>query len=156
MPSRTALIVPVPEADALVVDAPPGVGAHVTVLAWFLDPAKIDEAAIAGVLAPFATFDFELDGVEVFADGITWLHPEPSSPFVELTNAVWNRWPECPPYGGAHADVVPHLTIAKTPVDVDAAFPIRCRATEVHLIEENEDGVFRVRRAFPLEEVEPE
>lgn len=153
MPSRTALIVPVPEADALVVEAPPGVGAHVTVLAWFLAPAEIDETAVADVLAPFEPFDFELDGVEVFADGTTWLRPEPSAPFVELTNAVWGRWPECPPYGGVHADVVPHLTIAKAPVQVDAAFPIRCRATGVHLIEEDDGGVFRVRRTFPLQGV---
>jgi len=153
MPSRTAVVVPVPEADALVVDAPPGVGAHVTVLSWFLAPADIDETAIAEVLAPFAAFDFELDRVEVFADGITWLHPEPSEPFADLTNAVWRRWPECPPYEGAHDDVVPHLTVAKTPIAVDAAFPIRCRATEVQLLEEGDDGVFRVRRAFPLQGV---
>ena len=153
MPSRTALIVPVPGADELVVDGPPGVGAHVTVLAWFLDPANVDETAIADVLAPFPAFAFELDSVGHFADGTTWLHPEPSQPFADLTNAVWRRWPECPPYGLLHDAVVPHLTIATAPVDVDAVLPIRCRATEVHLLQEDAGGVFRVRRRFPLQGV---
>lgn len=150
MPSRTALIVPVPEADALVVDAPPGVGAHITVLAWFLDPENVNETAVADVLAPFATFEFELDSVERFDDGITWLHPEPSQPFLDLTNAVWRRWPECPPYGGLHDELIPHLTIAKTHVGVDAVLPIKCRAAEVQLLQEDDAGVFQVRRRFSL------
>ncbi len=141
---------PVPEADAHVVDAPAGVGAHVTVLAWFLDPTAVDESAIADVLAPFAAFDFRLDRVERFEDGTTWLHPEPSTPFADLTNAVWERWPECPPYGGVHDVVIPHLTIATAPVDVDAPLPIHCRAAEVQLLEEDDAGVFRVRRRFAL------
>lgn len=150
MPRHTALIVPVPQADAYVVDHPPGVGAHVTVLAWFLAPDAIDEDALRDVLTPFAAFDFVLDRVERFADGITWLRPEPSDPFVELTNAVWRRWPECPPYEGRHEVVIPHLTIAKTRVDVDAPLPIGCRATVVQLVEEDESGVFGVRRSFAL------
>lgn len=153
MPSRTALIVPVPEADALVVDGTPGVGAHVTVLAWFLDPEDVDEDAIADVLAPFATFEFELDSVERFDDGTTWLRPAPSHPFADLTIAVWNRWPERPPYGGLHDEVFPHLTIAKTPVDVDAVLPVSCRAVEVQLLQEDDAGVFQVRRRFPLQGV---
>jgi 2'-5' RNA ligase len=149
MPRRTALIVPVPEADAYV-DPAPGVGAHVTVLAWFLEPEAIDEDELRDVLAPFAAFAFELDRVERFPDGITWLRPEPSQPFVELTNAVWRRWPECPPYEGRHEVVAPHLTIAKTPATVDAPLPIRCRATAVQLLEEDDDSVFGVRRSFAL------
>ena len=110
----------------------------------------MDESAIADVLAPFAAFDFQLYRVERFEDGTTWLHPEPSAPFAELTNAVWERWPECPPYGGVHDIVVPHLTIASTPVDVDAQLPIHCHAAEVQLLEEDDASVFRVRRSFPL------
>jgi len=150
MPRRTALIVPVPEADAYVLDAPPGVGAHVTVLAWFLEPDGIDEDALAHVFEHFSAFAFVLDRVERFDDGITWLHPEPSQPFAELTEAVWRRWPQCPPYGGEHDEVIPHLTIATSRVKVDAPLPIRCRATEVQLLEEDAEGVFRVRRVFPL------
>lgn len=150
MPRRTALIVPVPEADAYVLDAPPGVRAHVTVLAWFLEPDEIDEDALAQVFEQFSPFAFVLDRVERFDDGITWLHPEPSQPFSELTQAVWRRWPHRPPYGGEHDEVTPHLTIATSRVEVEAPLPIACRATEVQLLEEDAEGVFRLRRSFPL------
>ena len=40
------------------------------------------------------------------------MEPEPREPFVELTQAVWRRWPGHPPYGGAHREIVPHLTLA--------------------------------------------
>jgi hypothetical protein len=151
VPRHTALIVPVPETDAYVVDHPPGVGAHVTVLAWFLEPDAIDEDALRDVFEASAAFDFVLDYVSRFPDGITWLHPEPSQPFSDLTNAVWRRWPDCPPYGGIHDDVVPHVTIAKTPVHVDAPLPIRSVAREVVLIEETEPGgEFAARLHIPL------
>jgi hypothetical protein len=151
MPRHTALIVPVPEADAYVIDHPPGVGAHITVLAWFLDPDEIDEDALVDVFQPFEAFDFVLDSTSHFDDGITWLHPEPSQPFVDLTNAVWAHWPHCPPYGGEHDVIVPHLTIAKSRVTVDAPFPIRCLAHEVLLVEEEEPGGrFATRLRIPL------
>lgn len=43
-----------------------------------------------------------------------WLAPEPAEPFRALTELVWHRFPECPPYGGVHPDVVPHLTVGST------------------------------------------
>jgi len=133
-----------------VVDAPPGIRAHVTVLSWFLDPDLVDEEALVEVFAPFLAFEFALDRLEHWPEGITWLHPEPSQPFVELTQAVWRRWPKCPPYGGVHAEIVPHLTIAKTAIEPEIPLPIRCRATAVELVEEDDAGVFAVRRSFAL------
>ncbi len=40
-----------------------------------------------------------------------WLAPRPDRPFRDLTTAVWRRFPEAPPYAGAYAEIVPHLTI---------------------------------------------
>jgi len=42
-----------------------------------------------------------------------WLDPEPALPFRDLTNAVWRMFPQHPPYGGAHPDLIPHLTLAE-------------------------------------------
>ena len=53
------------------------------------------------------------------------------------TAAVWERWPEHPPYEGIHDDVVPHLTVSETPIAVDVALPIASRAHEVLLIEKS-------------------
>jgi hypothetical protein len=159
MTRRTALIVPVPEAEAQVAElrlahdssAARGVPAHVTILFPFLDAENVDEAAVADLISGFPAFDFELDRVERFPDGTTWLHPAPSLPFVDLTAAVWQRWPDHPPYEGSHDEVIPHLTLSETPIEVQLALPISARAREVALIEEEEpDGRWATRLHLPL------
>src|SRR6476660_7640771 len=108
MPRRTALIVEVPEAEPAVFElrlrhassAAAGVPAHITILFPFMDGADVDEEALAGFFSRFRVFDFVLDHVERFQEGIVWLHPEPSLPFVDLTAAVEQRWPDYPPYEG--------------------------------------------------------
>jgi hypothetical protein len=155
---RTALIVPVPEAEPQVSElrlahdssAARGVPAHVTILFPFLDSDGLDEAALANLISEFPAFDFELDRVEQFPDGATWLRPTPSSPFVDLTAAVFQRWPERPPYEGAYDEVIPHLTISETPIDVQLQLPIVARAREVTLIEEEPSGRWTARLHLPL------
>jgi len=88
--------------------------------------------------------------VEQFDEGAVWLHPEPSEPFRALTAAVWRRWPECPPYEGAHDDVIPHLTISDESVEVVVELPIAARADAVTLIEEQSDGRWLAREHFAL------
>jgi hypothetical protein len=136
MPRRSALIVPVPEAGAYYT-SDLAIPAHVTILVPFVEPALVDETEVKRVVSEFGAFDFVLDRVERFEDGLRWLHPEPSEPFAELTAAVWARWPDHPPYEGVHDEVVPHLTIT---VPDDPPVPIACRAREVVLLEEEEPG----------------
>jgi 2'-5' RNA ligase len=158
---RTALIVAIPEAESAVGglrlahdwSAPLGVPAHVTILFPFANAADVDEEAIAEVVASFPAFAFELDRVGRFDDGPVWLHPEPSAPFAALTDAVWHRFPDYPPYEGAHDVIVPHLTVSSVPVEVDVELPVRAVAREVTLIEEAADGRWSVRRVFPLQGV---
>ena len=160
MPRRTALIVVVPEAEPAVGElrlahdrsARLGVPAHVTILFPFAPPETVDEEALRTLLASFPAFDFVLDRVENWDEGITWLHPEPSRPFEDQTAAVFERFPDYPPYEGEHDVVIPHLTVSDSgPVDLNAALPIASRAHEVTLIEEAEsDGRWTVRLAFPL------
>jgi len=156
---RTALIVPVPEAESKVGElrlahdssAALGVPAHITILFPFFDADDVDEAELADLISRFPAFDFELDRVEHFPDGTTWLRPAPSLPFVDLTAAVWQRWPERPPYEGLHDEVIPHLTISETPIDVQLELPIVARAREVTLIEEDEpSGHWTARLHLPL------
>jgi hypothetical protein len=155
---RTALIVAVPEAEPAVHElrlrhdwsARHGVPAHVTVLFPFLTAGSVDDGALRTLFARHDAFEFVLDRVEQFQEGAVWLHPEPSAPFRALTAAVWRRWPECPPYEGAHDDVIPHLTISDEPVDVIVELPIAARADEVTLIEEQSDGRWLTRQCFAL------
>lgn len=147
MPRRTALIVPVAEAAACYASEV-AIPAHVTILFPFLDPAEIDDAEVVRVVSAFAGFDFALDRVESFDDGVRWLHPEPSAPFAALTAATWERWPDHPPYEGAHETVIPHVTIT---VDETPPLPIACRAHEVLLIEEEKPGGrWATRLSIPL------
>lgn len=122
--THTAVIAPVPAADAVAgeyrrnLDATAawGVPAHVTVLYPFIEPAAVDEASV-GVLTALASsvpaFDCCFRRTAWFDDDVLWLKPEPDEPIRTLTTAVWQAFPQCPPYGGAHDDVIPHLTIAE-------------------------------------------
>jgi 2'-5' RNA ligase len=162
MPRRTALVVAVPEAEAAVgalrlrydQSAARGVPAHITILFPFLSDEELDEEALAEACASHRAFDFELARVEYFGDDVTYLAPEPDAPFRALTETVWRRWPSHPPYGGEHADPVPHLTVAETKLEVpsvEAALPIAARAHEVLLLVETEPGgAWAVLRRYPL------
>lgn len=44
--------------------------------------------------------------------GVLYLAPEPSDGLRRLTLDLVAQWPEAPPYRGAFAEVVPHLTVA--------------------------------------------
>jgi 2'-5' RNA ligase len=159
MPRRTALIVVVPEAEPHVAElrlqhdssARHGVPAHITILFPFAPPDEVDEESLGELFAHFAPFDFQLDRVERFDDGVTWLHPEPSEPFVDLTAAVARRWSRYPPYEGAFDEPIPHLTVSDDqPIDVGAPLPIACHAAKVTLIEEGKDGMWTTRARLPL------
>jgi 2'-5' RNA ligase len=159
MPRRTALIVEVPEAEPQVGElrlqhdssAPRGVPAHITILFPFADGADVDEDALADLFSRFPAFDFALDRVDGFEDGVVWLHPTATRQFADLTAAVFQRWPHYPPYEGLHDEPIPHLTVSETPIDVNLQLPIASRAHEVTLIEQDETtGMWSRRRTFPL------
>src|SRR5436309_7743092 len=147
MPRRTALIVEVPESERAVGElrlqhdssAALGVPAHITILFPFVDGEDVDERALEDLCSRFRPFDFQLDRVERFDDGVLWLHPEPSLPFVDLTTAVAQRWPDHPPYEGMFDEPIPHLTVSETPIDVQFELPISARVHEVALFEQDEE-----------------
>ncbi|MET9081989.1 2'-5' RNA ligase family protein [Streptomyces sp. NPDC004237] len=120
---QSGLIVRVPEAEPLVrvwrdrldPSARAGVPAHVTVLFPFLDASLIDQgvcAAIGEVLDRQCSFEARFDRCRRFP-GVLYLAPQPDTHFRRLTEAIVERWPENPPFGGQFDDVVPHLTVAQ-------------------------------------------
>jgi len=105
---------------------PDEIAAHITLLGPFADRDKIDDGMISELRSIFADvlpFPFKLTHITQFPDGTTYLAPTPSSPFRHLTHALYRRFPEFPPYGGAFDDVVPHLTIPTS--DEDRVDPLR-------------------------------
>jgi 2'-5' RNA ligase len=154
--SVTALVIPVQAADALVDrsarDA--GMPAHVTLIYPFLHGRAIDhdtEQALASLIRETPSFDFTMAAVGRFP-GVVYLAPEPAAPFVALTEALARRWPERPPYGGAHAQIVPHLTVANAdaaPAGLAERLPLSAHAEEVWLMVRIAARWVR-RASFPL------
>ncbi|MFB6557877.1 2'-5' RNA ligase family protein [Streptomyces sp. NPDC056400] len=120
---QTGLIVRIPEAEPSVrrwrerldPSARAGVPAHVTVLFPFLDESRMDtlvHSALADVLCRQPAFDLRFERCGRLPEAL-YLVPEPDTPLRRLTEAIADRWPEAPPYGGRFAEVIPHLTLAQ-------------------------------------------
>lgn len=170
-PRRSALIVTVPRAEALVgrwraeLDATAGQGvpAHVTVLFPFAPAADLDRrvlAGLTGLLAAVAPFEARLERTAWFDDRVLYLAPQDPAPFVALTGAVAAAHPQYPPYEGVHGDdVVPHLTIgADAPLDrlraaerdVAGGLPLAFTVEAVEVFVESGDGRWASSAVLPL------
>jgi hypothetical protein len=112
-------------------------------------------ADLQTLIATFPTFGFQLTHVECFPD-VLYLRPEPEESFRELTTAVVDRWPECPPYGGAFENVIPHLTIAALPAppslreNIARILPLTAFADELWLMRPDATGRWVQNSRFPL------
>jgi hypothetical protein len=153
--AHTVLVVPVPALEAYIrgrwehYDAawvspdPAFTHAHVTALAPFRPaPADVDLARVAAIAGATPAFEFVLDEVTAFPDGIVHAVPSPAAPFATLTARLWEEFPDCPPYAGEFADVVPHLTLDRLGPDVSiesvtadlaGTLPARARADRLEL-----------------------
>jgi len=152
--THTALIAEIPAAEPAVgahratLDraATWGVPAHITLIYPFLPPPAIDTdtlAALRQIAAAEPRFALTLDRIGWFGDTVAWLAPNPAHPFIRLTEALTARFPQAPPYGGAHNGTIPHLTIGHDhprPIleaaaeAVTAHLPITTPVTSIRLI----------------------
>lgn len=142
-----------------------GVPAHVTLLFPFVPAASIDSRVIAGAavaIARTAAFDVEFREVTSFdpgptPEGVVWLRPAPSAPFLVLTESLVDAFPGYLPYEGLHEEVVPHLTLAEMGMDIagikrraSETLPFRRRVAAAVLLVEDGSGRWRARRRLPL------
>lgn len=170
-PGHSVLQVPVPQLEDFVrgrtvhYDAsylspdPNHVHAHVTALGPFAPELTDDiERRVAAIAAETPAFDFVLERVATFPDGIIHLVPEPDEQFRKLTARLAAEFPEHPPYEGRYGDVAPHLTLdlrsdtvteSTTLALLEGVLPARCRATRLDLAwyEPHATGL---RRSWPL------
>jgi hypothetical protein len=162
----------VPEAEGLVESfriahdpaAAAGMPAHITILYPFKPSAQVDARTIDGLRSCFQKFvpiDFSLVKAKRFS-GVLYLAPDPDDPFRALTLAVWEDYPEFPPYEGKHPDIIPHLSVASDTDEeglrritdnfgskAQCSLPCLAKATEVALMD-NELGSWRVVTTFRL------
>jgi 2'-5' RNA ligase len=88
--------------------------AHITLLYPFLDQDRFDPETLAELRNTFARqepIELSFSATGRFP-GVLYLEPQPAASLRSLTQALVTRWPDHLPYGGAHADVTPHLTVA--------------------------------------------
>jgi 2'-5' RNA ligase len=135
---------------------------HLTILYPFLPPDRLDRSVrveLARIAAAHEPFEVELTAVRRWPT-VVHLAAEPADRLIALTRAVERAWPDFPPYGGVHAELVPHLTLAETDdltvldavaIAADALWlPIRSRAGSMDVLTEDEDGMWRLRWRVPL------
>jgi hypothetical protein len=134
--TQSAVIVPVPEAETAVAAhrsrfdraANWGVPAHVTALFPFMPPKDIDSTVmntLAAAVASVPKFHVVFERTDWFDTDVLWLAPEPAENFRLLTTALTRVFPAHQPYGGAHDEVTPHLTVGHNAplADLRAATP---------------------------------
>ncbi len=165
---ESAIIVPiqVPVAvnrlrDRMDPSAGQGVPAHVTLIYPFMPPNGLKDDVrrqIEQIVAAEPVFPFTLMAVGRWPN-VVYLVPQPDDPFRRLTKALAQAFPDYPPYLGAHADVVPHLTVAQDVPDdyMDAAehalpalLPIRDVAREAWLIGHTPEQPWHTLWRLPL------
>src|SRR3954447_764983 len=139
-----------------------GIPFHVTLLYPFAPPEELSEELLADLRSLFAAwppFEFDLARIAVWPD-VVYAVPEPDAELRRCMRALFKRFPQWPPYGGVHADVIPHATLGE---EVDAVavldeierrvaphLPRWCQARDVALLEEYEPNRWRERERFAL------
>jgi 2'-5' RNA ligase len=163
--SGVAIPIAIPSALAAIRDrwdfaAAQGAQPHVTVLFPFLPEVELTDAvraALGVVAALVAPFDVRFANVRRF-EGVVWIEPEPTEPFRRLTQAMVERWPDYPPYGGVHDTVIPHLTVAESETgplasiadEARRAVPFTARAEVLELWTQDDAGRWRPFWSCPL------
>lgn len=164
-PQQTAIVVPVPAADRVVSEwigdaGAPGMPAHVTVLYPFLPATRITPSVIdelREIVAGVDPFPLSFERFGNFPE-VCYLAPEPEQPFREMTRHIELRWPEAPPYGGEHDDVIPHMTLALVTDEAHRAsvehgaqpyLPISMHVSEAWLME-FDGAAWRLLATLPL------
>lgn len=136
-----------------------GIPFHITLLYPF---APVMNGAVAEAREFFAerpSFEFELTRIAAWPR-VVYAVPEPDDALRECMAELFTRFPDWPPYGGIHDEVVPHATLGEE-IDGPAVrdeierrvaphLPHRCQARDVALLEELTPDRWRERDRFPL------
>jgi 2'-5' RNA ligase len=165
--AETAVVVLLPELEPLIGgvrrrytrDGERGMPPHVTLIFPFADTSALNDRleALGRVFAAFAPFDVMLAGTARFL-GLLYARPNPAEPFVAMTNALVEAFPEFPPYGGEFDEIVPHVTVAQADesvlatIEADLAreLPATVRVERAWVVENAPEG-WRRHTAFPLD-----
>lgn len=141
-----------------------GLVPHLTVLyPW--GPAPVEVRVIeraAAAVAGTGSISMHFDRLDTFESGIVYAALSDPDPVVDLIHRVAAAFPDTPPYGGEHADPVPHLTLGRcSPSDLPATLadvtvhtrdivPFEVHLDELGVLEQGLDGRWSVTGAVSL------
>ena len=170
-PGATALVIPFRAAEPVIGEprrehtpsGKEGMPAHATILAPFVHSSRLDQFdrhRLRDTIRRFPAFDLRLASFGLFEHiGCLYLEPRPWEPFVRLSEALLDVYPEIEyPPEGAEA-IVAHVTIGSglTPEQQDELkrevaprLPIRTRADRVVLYERAQDRKWQAHQSFAL------
>jgi hypothetical protein len=105
--------------------------------------------------------EFDLTHVAEFPGVVAYAAPEPEEDLRVTMRALWDLYPQCPPYGQPGSDPPPHATLTRyanpnnasleeARARVEPLLPVRCVVTEATLQEEYEPDRMRIRERFPF------
>ena len=139
-----------------------GVPAHVTILFPFVAASALTaphRAVLTAIARGIDPFEISFRRVGRFPT-VVYLVPEPSAPIDGLMAAITERYPEYPPYGGAFAEVIPHLTVtearpetaplAQIAADAERWLPFARDVTALEVLVESPEGRWRRHWRIPL------
>ena len=169
-PGATALVVPIRAADPAIGElrrehtpsGREGMPAHATLLAPFIHSSRLDNLdrhRLRDVVGRFPAFDLRLSSFGFFEHiGCLWLDPRPREPFVAMTKALLEIYPEIE-YPPDATEIVPHVTIGsrlseeqqeQIKQELAPRLPIRGKADRAVLYERGADGRWIDRYRFRL------
>jgi 2'-5' RNA ligase len=135
-----------------------------TLLYPWMSPPEITEDDLEGLRKFFAgrpPLEFSLTRIDEFPGAVVYAVPEPDEELRALMRALWERYPDFPPYGRPGSEPPPHCTLGRlegpTPTTlegvkerVEPLLPVHCDVREASLLEEYELDRMRLRETFPL------
>jgi 2'-5' RNA ligase len=139
-----------------------GIPFHITLLFPFAPADELTADLLADVRSFFAgqrAFDFTLTRIAMWPQDV-YAVPEPDHAFRACMQALHARYPQWPPYGGIHPDVVPHATLGED-LAAEAVYaeiarraasylPAPYTADAATLLEEFAPDRWRERERFPF------
>jgi len=166
---KTALILPVAEAESIVGEerwlydpsCALGMPAHITIVTPFAPPPVSCDmiSELEQIVGSFPVMDLRFAAVGTFPHTV-YVKPEPGDAIIRLTQAIISRWPKWLPYGGIHAEIIPHLTVADRIEDqgllddiavfVAGRLPIEARVRAAWLMQQDEDDIWRRLEVLPF------
>jgi hypothetical protein len=145
---------------------PEGLPLSLTLLYPFAAPSEVEHhrETLRSFFASHPPFAFELAGLAQWEEsGAVYAVPEPEQPLRNLMRALWQLFPQFPPYGEVGGDPPPHASLTYTGGEdregtrarverrLERLLPARFDITEVALMEETAPDRWRLRETFRLQ-----